>query len=202
MNKMSFTKPEFSWSMPMATLLGIGIIFFIYVPRTHGICDTNLAFKTGAESHVIVRRSQRRGAKNKAEILWDPKAVLIDPTMFKVAAAHLEMRQDDQNSWNIAMVDTKNHGRNIKWSVKVKPCKKYHFRIKVTENNAISMKSCLPITETLNSLSKEDIKQSGYIPDTPKAFVADVNYTYGELKWEVSDCAESYEVKYIAAGDE
>ena len=51
-------------------------------------------------------------------------------------------------------------------------------------------------------MSKEDIKQRGYIPDPPKGFVADVNYTYGELKWEVSDCAESYEVKYIAAGDE
>ena len=47
----------------------------------------------GAESLVQVRRSTRRGAKNKAEILWDPTAMLTDPTRYKVAAAELEMRE-------------------------------------------------------------------------------------------------------------
>ena len=201
---MSFIKPKFVCSLPMVTFLSLVTLFILNLPQTQGqdICATNGAFKEGAESHVTVRRSTRRGAKNKAEILWDPTAMLTDPTRYKVAAAELEMRQDDQSDWNIAEVDTKNHNRYIKWSVKVKPCKKYHFRIKVTGNDVESMEACLPINSVLDSLSEEDIKKSGYTPEPVRGFEADVHAEHAELKWDPSDCAESYEVGYIAAGDE
>ena len=201
---MSFIKPKFVCSLPMVTFLGLVILFILHLPQTQGqdVCDTNGAFNEGAESLVQVRRSTRRGAKNKAEILWDPTAMLTDPTRYKVAAAELEMREDDQTKWNIAEVDTKNHNRYVKWSVKVKPCKKYHFRIKVTGNAVESKEACLPITSTLDSLSVEDIKKSGYTPVAVEGFVPNVHAEHAELKWKPSDCAEHYEVEYIKAGDE
>jgi len=199
---MSFIKSKFAISMPMVTLLSMATLFILSIPQIQGqeSCDSNAGFKESAEGFVTVRRSTRRGAKNKAEILWQPTDMLTDPTRYKVAAAELEMRQDEEMIWEIADVDTKNHGKAIKWTVKVKPCKKYHFRIRVTGNEVTSDEACLVISATLDPLSKEEIRQSGYTPASPTGFIANVHSSSAMLSWKKSDCAESYEITYVEAG--
>lgn len=200
---MSFKNLKAGTSLPLLTFLASLSICILCLPTIQGAqsCDSNGAFKDGAEQFVEIRRSQRRGAKNKAEILWDPTEMLTDPTRYKVAAAELEMMQDDDQEWSIADVTIKNHGKSIKWTVKVKPCKKYNFRIRVTENELNGGEACLPINQALDPLSPEEIQQSGYTPLAPTDFKANVYSGHAELSWKPSDCAESYEVGYDEAGE-
>ena len=186
----------------MAALLSMAALFILSIPQIQGqeSCDSNAGFKMNAETFVKVRRSTRRGAKDKAEILWQPTDMLTDPTRYRVAAAELEMRQDEVMNWEIAEVDTKNHGKAIKWTVKVKPCKKYHFRIRVTGNDVTSEEACFTIPLTLEPLSAEEIRQVGYTPASPTGFEADVHSSSATLSWQASDCAESYEITYVEAG--
>ena len=196
---MSFKNSKAGISLPLFTLLAsLSLCILCSSAQT---CDSNGAFKDGAESFVTIRRSQRRGAKNKAEILWDPTEMLTDPAKYQVAAAELEMMQDNDGTWNIADVTIRNHGKAIKWTVKVKPCKTYNFRIKVTGNDVSDGEACLPIQQSLDPLSTEAIKNSGYTPAAVNGFDATVYSSHAELSWNPSDCAESYEVGYIKAGD-
>ena len=200
---MSFKTSILNISLPMICL-GLFILFAVSLPQTQGqgICDSN-GFKDGAESYVTVQRSKRRGAKNKAEILWEPTDMLTDPTQFKVAAAELEIRQDNDESWSIADVDTRNYGKAIKWTVETKPCKTYYFRIRVIGNEISSGKeACLQIPTPLEPLSPDEIRKSGYTPDPPTGFSANVHSGSAELSWAASDCALAYEISYVEAGDD
>ena len=109
---MSFKNLKAGISLPLLTFLASLSICVLCLPTIQGACDSNGAFKDGAESFVTIRRSQRRGAKNKAEILWDPTEMLTDPAKYQVAAAELEMMQDNDGTWTIADVTIRNHGNS------------------------------------------------------------------------------------------
>ena len=200
---MSFKNLKAGINLPLLTLLASFAICTLCLPGIQGAqsCDSNGAFKDGAEQYVEIRRSERRGAKNKAEILWDPTEMLVDPTRYEVAAADLEMMQDDEGEWTIAKTTIKTHGKSIKWTFAVKPCKKYNFRIRVTENNLNGGEACLPINQALEPLTPEKIQESDYTPEDPTGFLAKVHSGHAELSWSPVDCADSYEVGYIKAGD-
>lgn len=128
--------------------------------------------------------------------------MLRDPTCYAVQAAELEMRQEGVNQWSIAKVETKPHGKAIKWTVKIKPCLKYYFRIKVTGNdtNSDSTSFELPPSLAIEPMSQENILKSGYTPDAPTGFKFEVSSADADLRWNPSDCATNYEISYLEAG--
>ena len=167
-------------------------------------CNSNTGFIDGAQKFVTVRRSQRRGAKNKAEVLWQPTDMLSDPTCYKNASPILEMNLDgDDANWSKVNVDTKSFGRSIKWTFDVKPCLEYHFRIRL-EGQKISTdeNDILRISDVIEPLSKEIILKDGHTPDAPTDLKIEVNSTLALISWHPSDCAEGYDLSYMQAGGE
>ena len=167
-------------------------------------CDSTIGFIDGAQKFVTVRRSQRRGAKNKAEVLWQPTDMLSDPTCYKNASPILEMNLDgDDTNWSKVNVDTKSFGRSIKWTFDVKPCLKYHFRIKLEGQKRSTDKSIiLRISDVIEPLSKEIILKDGHPPAPPSDLKIEVNSTLAMISWHPSDCAEGYDLSYMQAGGE
>ena len=184
----------------LLTLIILGIPFTPLVIASASSCDSSYGFQNGAKNFVIIRRSQRRGAKDLADILWQPADMLKDPSCYKVVAPELEIREEGNGWWKLAKVSTKTHGKAIKWSTKVKPCKRYFFRIRLTGANINTNEAILEIPKALEPLSKEQLLESGYTPDAPSGLKSDVNANDADLSWNPSECAESYEISYVRAG--
>ena len=62
--------------------------------------------------------------------------------------------------------------------------------------------ACLEISTPLEPLSPDEIRKSGYTPDPPTGFSANVHSGSAELSWAASDCALAYEISYVEAGDD
>lgn len=130
--------------------------------------------------------------------------MLSDPTCYKIASPILEMNLNGvDTNWSKVNVDTKSFGRSIKWTFDVKPCLKYHFRIKLegqkrsTDENII-----LRISDVIEPLSKEIISKDGHTPDPPTDLKIEVNSTLALISWLPSDCAERYDLSYMQTGGE
>ena len=144
---MSLAKSKFAINIPTIALIAIASLCLLYIPKVQSqrSCDLDEGFKPGAEKFVTIRRSQKRGAKNKAEILWQPRDMLKDPTCYSVHEAELEMKQEGVDQWSITDIETKQHGKAIKLTVKIKPCLKYYFKIKVPGNDVNSKEAIFEI---------------------------------------------------------
>ena len=148
-----------------------------------------------------VHRSTRRGAKNMAEITWHfSDEILHDQECYKLQNSKLEMKEGN-NAWGMTDYPVEFPGKLIKFTVPVKPCLKYEFRIKLfTENNTHQE------TTTAVSLPAFDDEKTlaiGYQPENPLDFKAsDITQNSAKLTWKKSDCAKSYEIFYIVPGSE
>lgn len=142
-----------------------------------------------------VRRSQRRGLKNRAEIKWDyPIQIMEDPTCYNLSASKLEMKEGNK-PWVTTEDRVKFEVKLLKWKVDVKPCIKYDFRIKLfTDDN--KPQETTTIT-SLPALNNEQSLNSGYRPQPPGGVTA-TNITENSitLTWIKSECAKSYELSY------
>ena len=142
-----------------------------------------------------VRRSQRRGSKNKADIKWDyPSEILQDPTCYKLPASKLEMKEGNK-PWVTIQDRVKLEAKLLKWTVDVKPCLNYDFRIKLFTDDDRPQETTT--IASLPALNGEEVLNSGYKPEPPADFKATkITESSTTLTWEKSDCARSYELNY------
>ena len=182
----------------------IFILLVIIVP-INSFCDQNNIFKNDSEQYLTVNRSQRRGRRNKAEISWDAFQMLIDPTCHDIQSARLEIKINGVTSWMTSKENMTFVGRKRKWTVEIKPCFRYYFRIKFPpkgqEQESGHSYSTTPET-SLEPLALEEISRSQYTPDPPSSISVNVSSHNAILSWKPSDCVTDYEVIYFEAGDE
>ena len=141
-----------------------------------------------------VERSKRRGSKNKAEIKWQyPTEILSDRNCYNLPASKLEVKEGDKEwgttDYRLSM------GQSIKWTVPVKPCLKYEFRIKLF--NADNLPQETTTSVSLEALNDEQAIKRGYVPEPITDFkTSNVGENSASLTWKRSECAKSYEINY------
>ena len=188
----------------LATIQMIPMLVVI-MEQIHSSCDQDDIFTNNSEKHLKVSRSQRRGRRNKADIVWDAFQMLNDPSCHNIQSAKLEIKTNNDNQWISSEENIINAGRKYKWSVDVKPCFKYSFRVKLPSNEvAKEVPTTYNLTpETiLEPLTREELLASDYTPDPPTSVHVNVSNYKALLTWASTNCVTNYEVIYFESGDE
>ena len=176
-------------------------------------CDQSKGFKLGDQPEFEVKyHEKRQGRKGKpsyteAEVVADVQAMLDESSCYDLSKVILEYltrpsaSMDQRNSngvindtWVKAGEETKktaSFGKH-KWIVKVVPCFEYDFRIVVNGLNGREADLSQSNPKSLGPAEKEKIENSPYVPEMPTFISAQSVGSNTQLKFEASNCVESY----------
>ena len=194
-----------SYYLRLIATFHIMLILNVIIVQVYSSCDHNSVFSENSEQYMKVSRSQRRGRRNKAEITWDAFQMVNDPLCHNIQSAKLEFKTDKIVNWATSEEDFTVVGNKRKWTVDIKPCLTYTFRIKLQlnlETEKGSMVQVVTPEKILKPLTNQDLLKSDYTPNPPNFISANVSISSAVLNWEPSDCVTEYEVFYFEAGFE
>ena len=86
--------------------------------------------------------------------------------------------------------------QNSKWTVDIKPCLQYQFKIMVNSNSLDGEGAQLTLPQTVGPASPDQLSASGYIPEAATNFGYDSEDYSANLSWDGADCTSSYYVTY------
>ena len=178
------------------------IVFLCVMCFSIGVYGSDCKKKASANKVApAVHRSTRRGAKNMAEITWHfSNEILHDRECYGLKNSKLEMKEGN-NEWGMTDYPVDFPGKLIKFTVPVKPCLKYEFRIKLFTEDNTPQETTTAVS--LPSLDDEQTLATGYQPEDPLEFKAlEITKNSAKVTWKKSDCAKSYEIIYNVPGSE
>ena len=187
---------------PVVTFYTI-LILNVTIIQVHSSCDQNNEFSENSEQYLKVSRSQRRGRRNKAEIIWDPFQMMNDPLCYDIQSAKLEIKTDKSANWTTSEEEFTIAGKKRKWTVDIKPCLTYSFRINLPFNSKTENSSMIHVItpeKILKPLMNQELLKSDYSPEPPNSMSANASSDSVVLSWESSDCVTEYEVVYFEIG--
>lgn len=180
-------------------------ILMIIVVQINSFCGQDNVFNDNSEQYLTVNRSQRRGRRNKAEVTWDAFQMLNDTTCHDIQSATLQIKIHGITTWETSKENMTFSGRKRKWTVGIKPCFRYYFRVRFPLNVQTKDRgysgSTAPET-SLEPLTKEELLASQYTPDPPSYISVNVSTQHAILTWNPIDCVTDYEVIYFETGKE
>ena len=118
-------------------------------------------------------------------------------TCYNFGKTELQIREDGDLEWRIVDTSVSFVGEEAKWELEVKPCKGYHFRIKVIGINDEITQNMFSFDKTLEPLSSYDSRFSGYKPAPLSVLVTDISSNGAKIVWNATDCSEKYDVDII-----
>ena len=185
-------------------LLAVVILFCLCMPENaNGEIDCDLGFKQGTEKLLSVRRNERR-AKNRADVTWNPLDMLKHPDCYDLESSKLEIKAGGKTEWRASEEDPKWEAKIQKFTVHVKPCLRYQFRITINRKDMGLNRDAFETTSVieLQPLSDDAVLRSKYKPHPPHGFKSMISPHSAELSWKPSDCARKYEIGYTEAGQD
>ena len=182
-------------------VLAVAILFFLCMPENaNGKINCDLGFKHGTEKLLSVRRNERR-AKNRADVTWNPLDMLKHPDCYDLESSKLEIKAGGKTEWRASDEDPKWEAKIQKFTVHVKPCLRYQFRIKINRKDNKGGFETTSVIE-LQPLSDDAVLRSKYKPQPPHGFKSKISFHSAELVWKPSDCARKYVIGYTEAGQD
>merc|ERR1712141_845713 len=143
---------------------------------------TDLGFKQGTERLLSVRRNERR-AKNRADVTWNPLDMLKHPDCYDLESSKLEIKAGGKKTeWRHSKVDPKWEAKIQKFTVHVKPCLRYQFRIKINRKDNKGGFDTTSVIE-LQPLSDDAVLRSKYKPHPPHGLKSKISFNSAELVW-------------------
>ena len=102
------------------------------------------------------------------EVTWQPQNMLTDMSCFDMDQTALLFRTSSSEEWQRAEAEMRPAGQASKWTLKVKPCLRYEFAIKVSGEGEAQQ----TLQQAVGPATEEEIRSSGFVPDAPQGFVA------------------------------
>ena len=173
--------------------------------------DCSAGFKDDADAHVTAdyRERRMRGGRTEtihteAVVSWQPDQMLEDTTCFDMKASELQIRVVDgpSDAWTTVEGRPKVCGAASCWTVDVKPCLMYTFKIVLSSNDLGGTGATLELPGvTVGPAGNQELLDSGYMPDQPTDLTVEAKGTSANLRWNGVDCAQEYYITYKDTAD-
>merc|ERR1711973_979612 len=147
---------------------------------------------TSASFHQKSVKSGMKTDYRRADVSWKPQDILEDPGCFNLPGTQLHLKTNHSDWQNTGAT-----ARLNKWTVDIKPCLQYHFKIVLVSLKGQTVKNPqLDLSQTLGPATQEQLKEAKYLPEVPTDFSYHSTDHTANLEWTGFDCTTEYFVTY------